>query len=85
MVIYRMGAARTHHFVCGVFEIRIKKPCLNLSLLSSPSGNTRLREHDADPNPWFLASRLLRSLAENARIKATSAETRHTPTVPTRR
>ena len=29
---------------------------LELGPAMSPSGNTRPREHDANPNPWYLAS-----------------------------
>ena len=29
----------------------------------SPFGNTRPREHDANPNPWYLVSGYIRSLA----------------------
>ena len=41
------------------------KAVLEFGPTMSPSGNTRPREHDANPNPWFLSPRVfLRSLAE---------------------
>ena len=40
------------------------KAVLEFGPAMSPSRNTRPREHDVNPNPWYLASGLLRSLAE---------------------
>ena len=74
----RMGLSEQCHSFCGVFERRIKirvgilacnvpvreHQASALGPVVSPCGNTRPREHDANPNPRFLASGPSRSLAE---------------------
>ena len=51
------------HIVYG-YSREGSKAALEIGPAMSPSRNTRPREHDAHPNPWFLASGLPRSLAE---------------------
>ena len=47
----------------------------------SPSGNTRPREHDACPNPWFLAQGLSSLVGRKARKSVLTAPEKITKTV----
>ena len=49
------------------------KAVLEFGPAMSPSGNTRAREHNANPNPWYLASGLFSLVGGKARESALTA------------